>query len=57
MKGNGMTTSDRREPGFEKEVVTLPDGRRLVFYAFPEPARDAPAAPPPPDPPRERRGR
>jgi hypothetical protein len=30
-----MATPDP-EP-FEKEIVTLPDGRRLVLYRFPDP--------------------
>jgi hypothetical protein len=33
-----------------KEVVHLPDGRRLILYRFPEPAPAKPAAPPPPAP-------
>lgn len=34
-----------------KEVVRLPDGRRLILYRFPAPAPGAPASPPPPAPP------
>jgi hypothetical protein len=36
-----MPEADR--PQFEKEVVQLPDGRRLIYYRFPEPPRAAPA--------------
>jgi hypothetical protein len=41
-----MEEREPREPVLEKRVIRLPDGRRLVFYDFPEPARrDAPARP------------
>ena len=41
-----------REGGLEREAVRLPDGRRLIFYRFPQSA--ARPAPAPPDPaPRE----
>jgi hypothetical protein len=35
---------------FVKEAIRLPDGRRLVYYSFPEPPPRAEA--PPPAPPR-----
>ncbi len=39
-----------RDPGLQTEEVRLPDGRRVVFYRFPEEpeADDAPAPPPAP---------
>ena len=44
------------EPPFEKQEETLPDGRRIVYFAFPEaPAPQPPAPeeeavqPPPPE--------
>jgi len=44
-------------PVLERQVVRLPDGRRLTYYPFPgRPAPEAPAppaaSPPPPPPPR-----
>jgi hypothetical protein len=38
-----MPEADR--PQFEKEVVQLPDGRRLIYYRFPEAPSPAAAAP------------
>jgi hypothetical protein len=35
-------------PVLEKREIRLPDGRRLVFYEFPEPARREAPAPPKP---------
>jgi len=53
-----------RQPDLDRRVIRLPDGRRLVYYRFPEPAEtgdQAPAGPapeePPPGSPRERRPR
>jgi hypothetical protein len=41
-----------REPTMEKREVRLPDGRRLVFYRFPEPppapGQERPRDPAPP---------
>jgi hypothetical protein len=52
-------TSERR-PDLDKRVIRLPDGRRLVYYRFPDERRDeetpparpgeAPASPPPAPP-------
>jgi hypothetical protein len=46
------------EPGLEKEEIRLPDGRRLIFYTFPDAKRrpdpPSPAADPPA--PRGRKG-
>ncbi|HEU4385418.1 MAG TPA: hypothetical protein VFR85_18170 [Anaeromyxobacteraceae bacterium] len=37
-----------RRPDLDKRVIRLPDGRRLVFYRFPEArAEEAPQAPRP----------
>ena len=56
-----------RRPDLDKRVIRLPDGRRLVFYRFPEEARPEgppagpgteeapPAADPSPLPPGEER--
>jgi hypothetical protein len=39
--------SEAERPELEKEVVQLPDGRRLVYYRFPAaPPRAAPAPEP-----------
>ncbi len=41
-------------PALSRREVKLPDGRRLIFYDFPEPAAprvEAPAPAPPPAPP------
>lgn len=39
--------AETQEPGFEKQVVRLPDGRRLIYYRFPsEPPRPGPAPSP-----------
>jgi len=43
-----------KEPVLEKRAVRLPDGRRLVFYEFPERPRRDPAARPEPAGERER---
>lgn len=48
-----MGGADEKRPELEKEEVTLPDGRRLVYYWF---ETGAPRPPPadaerPPDPP------
>ena len=40
-----------REPRLDKEVVRLPDGRRLIYYAFPEQPPDGASSPPEPEPP------
>jgi hypothetical protein len=39
--------SEAEQAQFEKEVVQLPDGRRLIYYRFPAPPPAAPAAPGP----------
>jgi hypothetical protein len=43
--------AEERGVPFQKEVVRLPDGRRLIYYHFPQPA----PAPQPESPPPERR--
>ncbi len=50
-----------RDPAMEKRTIRMPDGRSLVFYDFPEPARQrdagAPPDPAPRDPPARREER
>lgn len=41
------------QPDLDKRVIRLPDGRRLIYYRFPEPVRTEGQAPAgsPPEPP------
>jgi hypothetical protein len=43
-----------RQPDLDKRVIRLPDGRRLIYYRFPEPAEpedEAPVGTAPEEPP------
>jgi len=43
-----------RQADLDKRVIRLPDGRRLIYYRFPEPAEpedQAPVGPAPEEPP------
>ena len=36
MKRTNGTNGSKKQPKFEKRVTTMPDGRYLIYYTFPD---------------------